>query len=209
MKFLSLLSGKTVNIAPGLKVVPKDEFSRLVSASEVLEEVKEEAIEYRKEVAKKGEELKEQSKKKGFSEGLEKWTDQVKFLEQEIRKVRAEMEKLIASVALKSAKKILGREIELNKETIVDIVSNSLKPVSQHKKVVLYVNKSDLEILEKNKTDLKQVLEQVESFSIQPRGDITPHGVIIETESGIINAQIENLWQKLEIALQSLAKKDT
>ena len=53
---------------------------------------------------------------------------------------------MIFPVALEAAKKIVGREIEASEDTIVDIVSNSLKAVSTHKKITIYVNRKDLEI---------------------------------------------------------------
>lgn len=208
MKLLHLISQKSVHMAKGKKVIPKEEFSQLVSASEVLETVQQEAIDYRKEVAKEGEQLKEEAEAKGFETGLDRWAKQISLLEQEITSVRKEMEKLITSVALTSAKKIVGREIELDSKTIADIIASSLRSVSQHKKIKVYVNKNDLEAVEAHKDRLKKVFESLESLSIQPRSDIEPNGAVIETEMGIINAQFDVLWARLENALQSLTSKD-
>lgn len=77
----------------------------------------------------------------------------------------------------------------------------------QHHRVRIYVNKQDLDILETNKSKIKDVLEQVQSFSIEERPDIEPGGCIIETEAGIINAQLENQWRALESAFESFMKK--
>jgi type III secretion protein L len=114
---------------------------------------------------------------------------------------------VIVPVALKAAKKILGREIETVDTAIVDIVANSLKAVAQHKKFTIYVNRKDLDVLEANRPALKKVLENPEAFSLRERADIQPGGCIIETEGGIINAQLENQWRILEQAFESLLKQ--
>jgi type III secretion protein L len=44
-------------------------------------------------------------------------------------------------------------------------------------------------------------------LSLRDRSDIQPGGCIIETEGGIINAQLENQWRVLENALGILLKK--
>ena len=110
--------------------------------------------------------------------------------------------------AIQAAKKIVGREIELDRNTIVDIISNKLKSVAQHKCVTIYVNQSDLTLLDKNRPRLKEVLENVEALSVQAREDVETGGCIIETEGGIINnASLEAQWRALETAFQALMKK--
>jgi type III secretion protein L len=101
----------------------------------------------------------------------------------------------------------LGEEIKLMPERIVDIVLQALKPVTEHRKIKIYANKEDLEILEKEKPKIKELLKEVESLSILERGDVEKGGCIIETEAGIINAQLENQWKALETAFKSFMEK--
>ena len=95
----------------------------------------------------------------------------------------------------------------MHPDRIVDIVMTSLKPVTQHRKITIYVNRADLEYVESAKPTLKKMFERLENLSIQERADIEPGGCIIETEAGIINAQLENQWRALETAFESFAKK--
>lgn len=195
-----------MHIAPKTKIITKDEVSKIVEGSEVLTAIKEDAEQFRRQVIEEAEKIKEEAQAEGYEEGFKNWAEHVAKLEQEITTVRAEMEKLIIPVALKAAKKIVGREIELSETVIVDIVANSLKAVSTHKKITVNVNKKDLEILEKHKQPLKSLFENLEAFSIKEREDIQPGGCIIETEGGIINAQLDNLWRTLERAFDMLMK---
>lgn len=201
-KCFSLISGDEVVLGPKSKVVPAESFSLLLSAEEVLEKVKEDAENYRLQVVKDCEKLKEAAQLEGFNEGFREWQEHVAALEEEVIRVRTDLEKMLVPVALKAAKKIVGREIELSEETIVDIVSNALKQVAQHKRVTIFVNPKDLEKLEASRVRLRQIFESLEVLSLRSRGDISPGGCVIETEGGIINAQIENQWRALEQAFE-------
>ena len=118
-----------------------------------------------------------------------------------------ELQKTILPLALKAAKKIVGRELEIKPETIVDIVRQTLKPVTQHHNIKIFVAKQDKEALEKEKKELRNILEHVQTFIIEEREDITPGGCIIETEAGIINASLENQWRALESAFETFMKQ--
>lgn len=206
-KFFSLISGKEVRIAPGKKIIPSQEFSTLESASEILKTVKAESFAYRQEVAKETEILKENAFQEGFQEGLISLNKHLLALDEELKILREEVQKNILPLALKAAKKIIGEELRLHPDRIVDIVLTSLKPVTQHRKIVVYVNKVDLDMLEANRNKIKSIFEHLENLSIQERGDIEPGGCMIETEAGIINAQLENQWRALEAAFESFMKK--
>lgn len=205
-KFFSLISDKKIHIGPKTRIIPKEDIQELLNGKELLDHVKEDAKAYRQEVAEQCEKLKEKAAEEGYEEGFKSWLEHVARLEEEIIKVRKEFEKLLIPIALKAAKKIVGRELEVTEDVVVDIVSNALKPVATHKKVVVYVNKKDFQILDKNKPKLKSLFEMLETFALRVRDDITPGSCVIETEVGIINAQLENQWRTLEKAFNNLVQ---
>ncbi len=207
MKYFSLFSKKQVHTAPQKKIIPAKEFQTLLNAKEVLDQVKEDAKNYKEEVTQECETLKEHSERQGFQVGLEKVNDHVLKLDQLLKALTVEMHKKILPLALKAARKILGEELKTHPDRIVEIVLQSLKPVMQHHKIIIYANKSDIDILEAKKAKIRKILEQVESFSIQERSDVEPGGCVIETEAGIINAQLENQWRALEAAFESFMKQ--
>jgi type III secretion protein L len=207
MKYFSLISGKEVHPAPGTKVIPAKEFSTLISASELLPMVQREADEYRKEVVEESEKIKAAAFQEGFQEGLTSLMQHIHALDVELKKIRSEIQEKIVPLSMQAGRKILGDELKLHKERVVDIVVNALKPVTQHRKIMIYVNKADLEELEKQKPRIKQLFEHLENLSLQERADIEPGGCMIETEAGIINAQLEQMWRSLESAFESLMRK--
>lgn len=203
-KFFSLIHGGNIHIAPGTKVIPEETLSKLIDAQEVLKEVEKDAELYKKEVVTEIEKLKAQAQKEGFEQGYSEWMEKISALEDEIKKVRTDMQAIIVPIALKAAKKIVGREIDASEKTVVDIIANSLKGVSQHKKIRIYVNPKEFDTIEENRDQIKRIFENLEALSILPQDDVDPGGCIIETEGGIINAQLENQWMILENAFQKL-----
>ena len=205
-KFFSLIHGDQVRIAPETKVIAKEAISTIATAEEILQRVQEDAKLYRTEVTTECEAIKEKAFQEGFEEGFSQWSNHLAELETAIIQVRGEFEQVLAPVALKAAQKIVGRELESSKNTVVDIVANSLKSVAQHKKITIYVNPDDFDTVDHKREHLKEIFENLESLSIQPKEDVTVGGCIIETERGIINAQLENKWIILENAFKKLIK---
>jgi type III secretion protein L len=205
-RLFSFIKGGEIHPASNKKVVPQEDFSTLMEANEILEKARLDAEAFRAETEAECVELREAAKKEGFQEGLEQLNANIIGLDQEKKRLRHEMNKLILPLALKAAKKVVAKELELSPETIVDIVLQTLAPVLQNHRITIWVNKADKEILEKEKGRIREKLEQVESLSIKERDDVAPGGCIIETESGIINAAIENQWRAIESAFDKYLK---
>ena len=195
-----MISGKEVRIAPGTKRIPAAEFSTLLSVASILEEIEKERAEFKAQGEKEIEEAKKEAEEKGFQAGLDSLNKHLFSLNQELQQLRDDIQKKILPLALSAARKVLGVELKLHPERIVDIILTSLKSVTQHKKIKIYVNKGDLAMLEEQRPKMKAIFEHLESLTIQERSDIEPGGCIIETEAGIINAQLENQWRALESA---------
>lgn len=207
MKFFSLLK-EDVHLPPGKKVIKKEDFENLKEANDLLKQAQHE-IEHRNNQNKEEcAQEKEKAFEKGFQEGLESLNTHILKLDKELKQFQKEIHEKILPIALKAARKILGEELKTHPDRIVEIVKQALKPVTQHRKVRIFTHRSDLDLLEKKKANIKKILEQVELFSIEEREDIEPGGCIIETEAGIINAQLENQWRALEAAFEAFMKHE-
>lgn len=206
MRFFSLIYQGEAHPANDEKVIPSEDFSILVQASELLEKAREDAKEHHKKAVQDAKRLKQEAKEEGFKEGLEKFNEQLDAFERTVRAIKLELQNEIIPIALKAAKKIVGTQLELKPDTIVDIVMQALSPVVQNHRFTIYVNKADKEFLDTNKPRIKGILDQMQMLSIQERADIAPGGCIIETEAGIINATIENQWRALEAAFARYMK---
>ncbi len=202
-KLFSLLSNKEIHLSPGKKSISAEEFSKLLSVEDLLATIEEERKDLQDEMEIEREKKKEEGFQEGVSEGLASLNQHVLSLDRAIKNLRNDLQENILSLSLIAAKKIVGEEISLHPERIADIILTAIKPITQHKKIILYVNREDLPMIEEKKGLLKEAFEHLESLSIQERSDIEKGGCIIETEAGIINAQLENQWRALESAFAS------
>lgn len=203
MSFFTLIKKEEVRAAPQKKVIPSKEFATLATAEEILKKVKQEEVDYRLQVASECEGLKEKAEDAGFQEGLQRWNRQLALLEKEVKEMRQEIENSLVPLALAAVKKIIGKELKTHRNTIVDIIATALKTVGQHRRISIYVNQSDLDTVEEHRPFLKKLFEHLETLTIAAREDVAEGGCIIETEAGIINAQLENQLGALESAFRS------
>lgn len=204
MKFFALIDkNKEVHLAEDRKVIPKDEFTTFLDATQLIEEIKAGEIEFRKRLELEAEQVRQKSEEEGFQSGLEKWSEQLIALEDVFKKKQDEVTASLVPLTMTAIKKLIGKELSVKPDTIVDIVTTALRPVSNHKNISIYVSKHDLDILEEKRPQIREIFEYLESLSISAREDITEGGCIIETESGIINAQLDSQLDALEGAFRT------
>lgn len=206
-KLFSLIYSGEIQEEAREKVIPSKEFSTLMEATEVLNKAKGDVKLYLDKNKEECQKLLEEAREAGYNQGLAEFNKQILHYEERIKSMEHELQKMVLPLALKAAKKIVGRELELTPETIIDIVRQSLKPVTQNHHIKIYVSKQDKAELDKEKKSLRQMLEHVQTFIIEEKEDITPGGCIIETEAGIINASLENQWRALEAAFEAFMKR--
>lgn len=206
-KFFSLIYSGQVHAAAGAAVIPQQEFSTLLEAKDVLEKAKEDMELYLKKNKEKCKSLQASAKEAGFNEGLAQFNKQLVWLEQKMKIVEHEMSQKVLSIALQAAKKIVSTELKTHPQTIVDIVKNTVKPVLESKEVVIFVSKDDHSLVEEQKEALKGMFGSIKTFSIEEKEDLESGGCIIQTETGIINASLENQWRVMESAFEEYMRK--
>ncbi|ANH78626.1 HrpE/YscL family type III secretion apparatus protein [Candidatus Chlamydia sanziniae] len=206
MKFFSLIF-KHEDISPNKKVLAPEAFSSLLDVKELLDKTKSDSEAYVHATEEECVKLRQEAKEQGFKEGNEKWNKQLALLEQELHHLREKIRDALVPLAIASVKKIIGKELEMHPETIVSIISEALKELTQNKTIIIYLNPKDLPIVEKSRPELKKIVEYANALILSARPDVVPGGCIIETEAGIINAQLDVQLAALEKAFSTILKQ--
>ena len=206
-KYFSLIYSGDIHKNDQDTFIPAKEFSELLNAREVLNKAKEDVKVYLEENKKECKKYLEEAKEVGFNQGLTQFNQQILHFQQKMKQIEHDLQNLVLPLALKAAKKIVGTELQSHPETIVEIVRQNLKAVTQAHHIKIYVNRKDYEFLEKKKKEIKKILDHVQTFTVEEREDVSSGGCIIETEAGIINASLENQWRALEAAFEAFMKK--
>ena len=206
MRCFSLLKSGKVEVR-GRKILPKEEVETLINANEVLDAAKQEAIDRIEEAKKECALIHKKAYEAGYQEGLTKFNSHILKIDEKTKIMRHEMQRAMLPLVLQATKRIIGKSIDLNPELIVEIIIQSIKSISQNHQIKLYVNRKDLEHIEKRKEEILSIFDRVDSFSLVERSDVESGGCLIETENGILNASLENQYRALERAFEAYSKQ--
>lgn len=148
---------------------------------------------------------KEEGLRTGREEGLEALMEATLRANASMASLQDTLVPQIKTLAMAIARRVIGRELEFHPEAIVEIVKQALgDKARQRREITLRVNPDDAQMLKDSRAELLEMLSRCKDISIREDAGIAPHGVIIETEAGIIDAQLETQLGVLERLLQSM-----
>ena len=103
--------------------------------------------------------------------------------------------------ALRVARELLARELQSRREAVVDVACTALFSVRTARDINLRVHPQDAEVLRSHKGKLISVLTRAKDLEIREDKRVHAGGVVIETESGVIDAQMETQLAEIERVL--------
>ena len=140
----------------------------------------------------------EDGKKIGVQEGRDEIKESLAFLKDTTDKLMEKRdiilkgaEQMIVQLALAVAGTILRQEVKVNTDLVRKLASESLRLVEDKKRVSIKVNPTDWNEVRGFEEEILSSVHGVKEWEIKEDDRITPGGCIIETDSGIIDAQLE------------------
>ena len=147
---------------------------------------------------------KQEGYKEGHSEGVSQLTEAVAKASVRAQELESQLVPQIKDLALAIVRKILGKNLELHPEEVVSIIKQALaEKARQRREIVLRVHPEDLEIVRLHRSALLEVLNRCKEIGIQEDPDVQRHGVVIETDAGLIDAQLDTQLAVFERVLKS------
>lgn len=180
--------------------------NQVTSAQTQAEQIRREAEYFAAKIRHEAQTEADNLRNKAYFEGSEKALAEIEtnlIESREIReKVWRETEKDLLRLAVRLAEKIIGREIEQDEKTIVDIVSNAVQNARQQEKLTIRLNPQDLPILEK---EIERISagSKIKYIDFAPDPRVDSGGCLIESEVGTIDARLNTQLRVLERALLS------
>lgn len=108
------------------------------------------------------------------------------------------IEQEVVELALAIARKVICREIEVDKEVVVCVAREALSKVEDPGNVKIKMNPSDLQFINETKYQLSELIGNIDNVTIEPVKNIRSGGCVIETNLGDIDARIEKQLQAVE-----------
>lgn len=153
--------------------------------------------------------IKEVAKQEGYKEGIENANKEIAELRGKFAEFYGYKDEIfnkvsdcIYDISIEIAKKILNKEIESDKNSIISIIKNAVEEVNAtENKIVLKVMPKDVEIVKNKLPEIFSENGFEAAISVVPDKNIADGGVIVETSNGIIDATIQTQLAIMEKAL--------
>lgn len=117
------------------------------------------------------------------------------------------IEREVVDLALAIARKVICREVELNREVIVCVAREALAKIEDPGKIRIKMNPSDLQFLEQAKYRLSDLIAHIDNATLIAEDSIQSGGCVIETNSGEIDARVEAQLRAIEETFQNALNK--
>jgi type III secretion protein L len=137
----------------------------------------------------------------GYEAGLAKWTETVLAAERAVDDYFAKAEPELVRLAVAIAKKIVGEELRASPETIVSIVREALASARRERSLVIRVNPEQAEEVRRCIDELVKSLGFACELQVKAAPSVAPGGCVVESEFGVIDAQLDTQLRVIERAL--------
>jgi flagellar biosynthesis/type III secretory pathway protein FliH len=138
-------------------------------------------------------------------ESLNRMLDEaVEALRHARKRIQSDTEKEIVELVLAVAGRIVGREVQTNREAIVGVVREALQKVENRDTVVIKMNPADIDFLNRLPLPLSGLSRNPDGLRIEADDSVGIGGCLLETDGGDIDARIES---RLRIVEEAFRKK--
>ena len=163
-------------------------------------------------------ELKQQGYSEGYQEGrgqadeegakiINEATDSLNQMAGALREAVKQNEEKILKLAVGIAEKILHDEIVLRPDTVLKTLDEALMKVSDLEEVTIKVNPEDMPTVQTQEEAIRDRLKSVRKVDFASSPKIQRGGVLIETGSGTVDAQIKTQLSVIQEAFEFVRKE--
>lgn len=152
---------------------------------------------------------------KGLQQGLQEIAERVKRLEEIIltlerfrEKKTDELTPQLIELSLEIAKKVIHKEVELERELILAVAQDAIKKVGEREEhIVIKINPLDYEIMISH-LDMLKSQSGIKDIVIEPLATISPGGCYIETQTGEVDARIEEQLKEVKDVIDTATHRE-
>lgn len=135
---------------------------------------------------------------KALDAKLEQFSKNIEELRHLRRGILSTSEREVIHLALEIARKVVKREITIDEEIIITLVRVALKRVSDQTLITVRLNPMDYSVVKRHQSvgNAADILNEGIRLAEDPL--ISRGGCVIETESGLVDARIEEQFREIE-----------
>jgi type III secretion protein L len=188
-------------LIPSPKVLKREVYEATRDARDVVTVAQERARQIIEEAERQRDAIREQARQEGIEQGLTEWNRILNQARQRSEELVKGWEDTMLRLSIRVAEKIVGEQLRLHPDTIVEIVREVLKNIRPGKHLSIQVNQAEAPQVRARIDRLKEALGSSSEIEIVASASVPPGGCVIESELGIIDARLETQLKCLEDAL--------
>ena len=183
-------------------IVDADVFDAKLEGDRLVAEAREAAERELQTARDDAERIARKAEAEGRERGLAAVTELLAGARAAAARARAGAEAELRTLAVRIAEKILGRELALDGNAVVDIAREALRHAGEPRELVLRCAPEDLEALERGKPRLLERCRAAQAVTFRPDATVARGGCVVETELGLVDARLSTQLESIERALR-------
>ena len=189
------------NGTPAVSKITREAHEASLEAKDILAKAHEQAAQLIEDARQEKDALFEESSERGYAAGLNKWNEALAEAWSRRDDFLSRNEAELVKLAVAIAEKIVRRSVEAGSDVVLQTVKEALKSVRGERRITIKVNPSEEDELREQANSLKLLGSEVGDLVIVGNPSVSAGGCIVESELGVIDAQIDTQLASIEKAL--------
>jgi type III secretion system HrpE/YscL family protein len=186
----------------GARIVEAPVYDARLEAERLLSEARARAEQLIADAEHEAERLRQKATAEGRERGLQAVTELLVGARMAAARSRGGAEAELRTLAVRIAEKILGRELTLKPDAVVDVAARALEHAGDPREVVVRAHPDDLAALERGKPRLVEKCKSAQAVTLKPDESVRRGGCLVETELGVVDARLSTQLEAIERALR-------
>ena len=187
-------------------IIRGEVYSASAKARELLQKAQQEAESIIRKAGEAAEKQRQNGYDTGYQDGLAQTTELLMKARMEQEHFLKNSNRDLMDLAFKIAEKIIGKQLEIDPDSIISIVKQAMQTVRQTKQLTIRVHPDDAKRLKANEEELQEALGRQRFLDVVEDKKVQQGGCIIESEIGTVEAQLNTQLERLKkILLQPKA----
>jgi type III secretion protein L len=183
------------------KILKREVFEASREARDIVALAQEKAKQLIEEAEREREIIRHKARQEGVEQGLVEWNQVLARTNQRADELARNWEEKMLRLSVRVAEKIIGEQLRVHPDTVVDIVREVLQGARPGRHLTIQVNEADAQQVRLRTDRLRETLSASSEIHIVASSTVPPGGCIVESELGIIDARLETQLRCLEEVL--------
>jgi len=188
-------------------VVPLEELRAHSQAKEIVERAERKAQELLEEAERQRALIFQEAREEAFEEVSAQAVTELAKAKMQAGSILAEAEPQLIELACKIAERIIGRDLDREPKLLLEICANAIENVRAAKAMLLRVHPRDAKLLRERRPELVELIGRSVDIAIRDDAEVQPGGCIVQTEFGVIDAQLETQFEALRTLFEADASR--